>query len=166
MPHSPLLLFLPKKFETAELFTQIIGSGTEVVEEVIVEVVHPAAFQLFGENILIISACFEIVGRHLVRERETFPRIPLDDSFSAGVFSTLGMIRPAGLEVGIARFHEFIDESIQKFLIDGFRIVGLVSGRRSVPNPSFLILAPGKNRRQKTIGFSAPPGVMSSFVPS
>ncbi len=68
MPHSSLFLFLSEEFKTAEFFTLIIPRDTEIMEEIIVKIIHPAALQLFGENTLIIGACSDIVGRHLVRE--------------------------------------------------------------------------------------------------
>ena len=118
VPDGSPLHFPPEEFETAKLFALFIGSCTEIVDKIIIEIFHSAAFQLFGKNILEILCFFEIVGRHLVRQAETFPRIPFYDSLPACILGTPGMIRPPGLKVRVTRFHEFVDEPVQKFLVD------------------------------------------------
>lgn len=111
-PNAPLGLQAPRKGEAVKAPHVLVMRDVEVVQQVVVEIVHAALFELLGEDALLIALLFEEHRRELRGQREARAVVTPHERLAHHRFALEVVVHVGRVEVGEAPFEKEVHHAL------------------------------------------------------
>ena len=130
MFYQPLLLLLFYEGEAVEPLHLVVILDVDIVQKIVVEIVHAALFKLFAEYPLLVLLLLEGHQRHLRRHREGFARMALHKHLTQRRLARIVVVHIGGVKIGEATLEEDIHHLLQQLFVDAPNVV-LIGQRKA-----------------------------------
>lgn len=135
VPHQPLVPHLPEKLEGAQLLRHGVPHRPQVVEQVVVKVVHPAELQLPAQEGPLILRPADVVQGDLIGQDVLVPGIPLRQSPSDRRLTGLVVVAVGGVKIGEAPLQEAVHHPLHRLHIHGGAVLLVQQGQAHQAKP-------------------------------
>ena len=123
MTDFSLRLFLLDKRKAVEPFDRLIIGYVQIVQQIIIKILHAAVFQLFLKNPLLIALVFQEHGRQLCRKSKFASVVPFHQRFADCLFTLPAVIHISRIEISKASLQKSVHHLIHSVQVDAGRIV-------------------------------------------
>ena len=103
----------------------VIKMVLDIVQEIVVEIVHAALFQLFLKNLRHLRFLRDGKGGQLCGQSVTVTGVTLHQSLTHHIFAASPQVNIAGIKIGEAVLNEFIHHAADFFHVDGIFAGGI-----------------------------------------
>ena len=131
-------LFLAQPGKAVELLDGGPGAGVDVVQQVVVEVIHPAVFQLLLEDAVPVLKGLEGGKRQLGGQGEAVPGVPGHQRLADGLLAGAAVVDIGGIEVGEALLEEAVHHRFKLGHIDAGDIARIGEGQTHTAKTEFF----------------------------
>ena len=108
----------------------LVGLGVDVVQQVVVKIVHPAPLQLGAEDLLLVGGGLVLQGGqgHLVRQGEAVPGMAVHQGLPDYALAGALVIEPGGVKIGEPPLQEQVHHGLYLFQIHRLGVVWIEQG--------------------------------------
>ena len=111
-------LELLNEFKAAQLGGQVVGFAPQIVQQVVVKVLDPAALELLLKVHGVFFGFGDLENRHFVGQQEAVARVTLDQALTHRLFAVLLMIREGGVDISEAFGQEAVKHGIERLIVN------------------------------------------------